>query len=67
MSLQERINEARARAGGYVSDNRVQISNKLDTAQRVADEQSKGRYTDKIAGARSKAEQFLRKLEEPPS
>ena len=67
MSIQDRINEARARAGSYVADNRLQISSKLDTAERVANEQSKGRYQEKIAGARRKTETYLQKLEQPPS
>ena len=67
MSIQDRINEVRVRAGTYVADNKLQISGKLDVAERVANEQTKGRYEDKIAGARQKTEHFLQKLAQPPS
>lgn len=67
MSLQDRLNEVRLWASVYVADNRMQISGKLDTAERMANEQTKGRYEEKIAGARRKTEQLIMKLEQPPS
>ena len=45
-------------------DNRLQISGKLDTAERVVNQQSNGRYQEKIAGARRKTEEFIQKLEQ---
>jgi hypothetical protein len=67
VSVQDRINEVRVRAGVYVADNRVQIGGKLDAAERVANEQTKGRHQEKIAGARRKAEQLIMRLEQPHS
>jgi hypothetical protein len=67
MAMQDRISEGRRRLAGYLTENQTTLSDKLSRAESVANRQTKDRYQPQVAKARSKAEEVIAKLAQPPS
>ncbi len=67
MAMQDRIDEGRRRLAGYLIENQTTLADKLSRAENAANHQTKDRYQPQLAKARSKAEEVIAKLAQPPS